>query len=64
MINMYSRGDVYTVVSSTKGDYLGFRLALGMIPKPTWLDESGTVKESIVKSQVDVYEMKHVVGTF
>ena len=64
VINMYSRGDVYTVVSSTKGDYLGFRLALGMIPKPTWLDESGTVKESIVKSQVDVYEMKHVVGTF
>ncbi|WP_304038999.1 TIGR02171 family protein [Fibrobacter succinogenes] len=64
VIDMYSRGDVYTVVSSTKGDYLGFRLALGAIPKPTWLDECGAVKESIVKSQVDVYEMKHVVGTF
>lgn len=63
-MNMYSRGDVYTVISSTKGDYLGFRLALGEIPKPTWLDESGAVKESVVKSQVGVYDMKRVAGTF
>jgi len=63
-INMYSRGDVYTVISSTKGDYLGFRLALGVIPKPTWLDERGAVKESVVKSQVGIYEMKKVAGTF
>lgn len=63
-MNMYSRGDVYTVISSTKGDYLGFRLALGKIPKPTWLDESGAVKESVVKSQVGVYDMKRVAGTF
>ena len=61
---LYSRGDVYTVISSTKGDYLGFRLALGTIPDATWLDESGTVKESIVKSDVSVFEMKHLTGTF
>ena len=26
-INTFSRGDIYTVTSATKGDYLGFRLA-------------------------------------
>ena len=61
---LYSRGDVYTVISSTKGEYLGFRLALGAIPNPSWLDESGTVKESVVKSHVAVFEMKHITGTF
>ena len=61
---LYSRGDVYTVISSTKGDYLGFRLALGTIPNATWLDESGSVKESIVKTQVSVSDMKHLTGTF
>ncbi|SHK27367.1 TIGR02171 family protein [Fibrobacter sp. UWB12] len=62
--NLYSRGDVYTVISSTKGDYLGFRLALGAIPNPTWLDENGSVKESVVKSQVAIFEMKRITGTF
>ena len=63
-MNTYSRGDVYTVTASTKGDYLGFRLALGEIPNATWLDESGVVKESIVKSQIDFFEMKRLTGTF
>ena len=63
-INLYDRGDVYTVTSTTHTEYLGFRLALGAIPKPIWLDESGTVKESVVKSQVGVYEMKKVAETF
>ena len=64
VMNLHNRGDVYTVISSTKGDYLGFRLALGAIPNPTWLDESGTAKESIVTAQVGVYDMKHIAGTF
>jgi formylglycine-generating enzyme required for sulfatase activity len=36
-ITLYSRGDVYTVTSSTKSDYVGFRLAFGVIPSPTWI---------------------------
>ena len=63
-MKVHSRGDVYTVISSTKGEYLGFRLALGAIPNPSWLDFSGSVKESVVKAQVGVYDMKHVAGTF
>ncbi len=63
-IKLYDRGDVYTVTSTTHTEYLGFRLALGAIPNPVWLDENGAVKESVVKSQVGVYEMKKVAGTF
>ena len=32
-INIYSRGDVYTVTSATTSNYLGFRLAYGKIPE-------------------------------
>ena len=64
LINTYSRGDVYTVTSSTKGDYLGFRLALGAIPKAKWLDESGLVKESVVRFTTSIMEMKHLTRTF
>ena len=64
VMNTYSRGDVYTVTSSTKGDYLGFRLALGAIPNAKWLDESGTVKESVVRFTTSILEMKHLTRTF
>lgn len=40
-INYYSRGDVYFVTPISKSDYVGFRLALGKIPAPTWASKSG-----------------------
>lgn len=40
-IRLYRRDDVYTVTSSTKADYVGFRLAFGAIPNPTYLDSHG-----------------------
>ena len=64
VMNTYSRGDVYTVTASAKGVYLGFRLALGAIPKATWLDERGNVKESIVNVSMATFPMKHLTGTF
>lgn len=45
-INMYGRGDVYTVTSSTKAEYVGMRLARGHVPSPEWLDASGRVDVS------------------
>ena len=33
----FSRGDVYTVTSSTHADYVGFRLAFGAIPNAAWM---------------------------
>lgn len=47
-LNLYSRGDVYTVTSASHADYIGFRLALGPIPEATWLDNQGRVLESPV----------------
>ena len=63
-MTLYGRGDVYTVTASAKGSYLGFRLALGAIPKAIWLDEHGNAKESIVKVSVDLFSLKHLTGTF
>ena len=40
-MRLYNRDDVYTVTSSTKADYVGFRLAFGAIPNPTYLDSYG-----------------------
>ena len=47
-LNLYSRGDVYTVTSASHADYITFRLALGPIPEATWLDNQGRVLESPV----------------
>lgn len=41
-MNLHNRGDVYTVTSSTKADYVGFRLAFGAIPNPTFLNSEGS----------------------
>ena len=41
-MNLHNRGDVYTVTSSTKADYVGFRLAFGAIPNPTYLNSEGS----------------------
>ena len=43
LINLHSRGDVYTVTSASYSDYLGFRLAYGKIENPVWFDASGNV---------------------
>lgn len=40
-INLYSRGDVYAVTSSTRAEYVGFRLAFGKIPNALWMNASG-----------------------
>lgn len=45
-INLYARGDVYTVTSATKAAYVGMRLARGRIPSPEWIDASGAVQFS------------------
>lgn len=43
---IYNRGDVYVVTSSTQNEYVGFRLALGSIVNPTWMDKSGLVQDN------------------
>lgn len=38
-ISITRRTDIYTVTPSTSSDYVGFRLAFGPIPSPTWIGE-------------------------
>lgn len=45
-IKAYSRGDIYTVTSSTYADYVGFRLAFGAIPNATFFGESRDTTEA------------------
>lgn len=42
----YSRGDVYTVTSSTHAEYVGFRLAIGAIPDAVWMNDKGNAGNS------------------
>ena len=45
-ISLYSRGDIYTVVSSTRAEYVGFRLAFGTIANPAWMGGDGKAASS------------------
>ncbi|WP_407443705.1 SUMF1/EgtB/PvdO family nonheme iron enzyme [Fibrobacter sp.] len=50
-IKAYSRGDIYTVTSSTYADYVGFRLAFGVIPNVTFFGEPrDTTEADTIKS--------------
>jgi uncharacterized protein (TIGR02171 family) len=60
----YSRGDVYTVTSATRAEYVGFRLAFGSIPNALWLNEDGTSTTSIVTSLVGPETIKNLAGTY
>lgn len=40
-MNVVARGDVYTVLSSSKYPYVGFRLAFGAIPDGVWTNSNG-----------------------
>lgn len=61
-MNVVSRGDDYTVVSSSMAKHIGFRLAWGAIPEPTWLSASGNVQSSIVSPIASASVLKHYTG--
>lgn len=63
-IKLYSRGDIYTVISSMKADYVGFRLAFGKIPDVTWLGRDGLAGNSRVFPLVNASEIKQLIGTY
>lgn len=63
-IALYTRGDVYAVTSSTRADYVGFRLAFGSIPDPTWLGRDGTGSESRVIPLANSTTIRALTGTY
>ncbi len=63
-IKLYRRGDVYTVTSSTRAAYLGFRLAYGAIPSATWMGDNGSVAEVRINLVANATTIKKLTGTY
>lgn len=63
-IKQYSRGDVYTVTSATKADYVGFRLAYGKIPEAVWMSADGEVGDSRIVALANSSTVKSYTGTY
>ena len=62
-IEAYNRGDIYTVTSSTRADYVGFRLAFGAIPDATWMGNDGKASSSRVVPVVSLSELRAIAGS-
>ena len=62
-INLYNRGDVYTVTSATRADYVGFRLAFGEIPNPVWMGSNGNAASSRITPLANASLMRSIIGT-
>ncbi|MBQ7079241.1 MAG: TIGR02171 family protein [Fibrobacter sp.] len=63
-INKYNRGDVYTVTSSTRADYVGFRLAYGNISGATWMGADGKAATSRIVALANSSKMRSETGTY
>lgn len=68
-MNVISRGDVYTVLSSSRYPYVGFRLAYGAIPGGAWTNSNGATvynrvipltSPSVLKRQTRTSDMRLV----
>ncbi len=62
--NPYRRGDVYTVTSSTRAEYVGFRLAFGNIPNALWMGDNGISQTSIITPLAGNETVKGITGSY
>ncbi|MCQ2106292.1 MAG: TIGR02171 family protein [Fibrobacter sp.] len=60
----YSRGDIYTVVSSMKAEYVGFRLAFGSIPKASFLSGKNTASPGNYNMVASLTDLRQATGTY
>ena len=63
-ITLYGRGDVYTVTSSTRADYVGFRLAYGAIPEAVWMNSNGNALTSRIVPLTTSATLRQYTGTY
>lgn len=63
-VHLYNRGDVYAVTSATKANYVGFRLAYGAIPNPSWLSSNGKSTTSRITPLVNSSTIHSLTGTY
>ena len=59
-----NRGDIYTVTSSTKAEYVGFRLAFGKIPEAVWMDVKGNTTSSPINILTSSAQLKPSTNTY
>ena len=62
-VNIYSRGDVYTVTSSTRAEYVGFRLAFGSIPNALWMNSAGSTMTSHIVPLAGTSKLRSLTGS-
>lgn len=62
-IDLLNRSDIYVVPSSEYNDYLGFRLALGKIPNPVWMNGLHQVMTSSIFLQVNSATIQAWLGS-
>ena len=63
-ITLYGRGDVYTVTSSTRADYVGFRLAFGDVPNAVWMGDDGRATTSRIVPLANAVTLRSHTGTY
>lgn len=63
-INLVSRGDVYSVTSATRANYVGFRLAYGSIPDAVWMNYAGKSSTSILKLPAGSEKIFSLTGSY
>ena len=63
-LSPYSRGDVYTITSSTRAEYVGFRLAFGNIPNALWMGDNGISQTSIITPLAGNETVKGITGSY
>lgn len=62
--NWVSRGDVYTVTTTTRANYVGFRLAYGSIPDAVWMKSSGEASESLLHLLSGSEKLRSLTGSY
>lgn len=62
-ITLYGRGDIYTVTSSSRSDYVGFRLVYGRIPDALWMNADGSLTDSRVNILARASTLGAALGT-
>jgi len=63
-LHLFRRGDVYAVTSSSRANYIGFRVAYGKIPNPTWLGSNGNEVSNPILLLASSLSVKKRTGTF
>ena len=59
-----SRGDTYPILATTKGDYIGFRLARGPIPDATWFSNDGNVSSTPMTALIESPELRKLTNSY